>query len=184
MRLGSLPVPNHLRTAGDRRMKAHGIGVGYVFPHDFEGDDVAQQYLPDELKDRRYYVPNDQGHEVQIAARMAEREAGQDGEAAAEEPAEPADGRDVGRASPGRVEPAQDRRDPARGRRRLKADARSVDPGLDGVDDARPRASRRGPVPPAGSATSPGAPARRPPPRAGSRTRGQRRCTGGSSTGR
>ncbi len=75
MRLGSLPVPNHLRTAGDRRMKAHGIGVGYVFPHDFEGDDVAQQYLPDEVKDRRYYVPNDQGHEIQIAARMAEREA-------------------------------------------------------------------------------------------------------------
>ena len=46
---GSLPVPNHLKTAGDRRMKAHGIGVGYVFPHDFEGDDVEQQYLPDEL---------------------------------------------------------------------------------------------------------------------------------------
>ena len=32
MRLGSLPVPNHLRTAGDRRMKAHGIGVGYRVP--------------------------------------------------------------------------------------------------------------------------------------------------------
>ena len=75
LRLGSLPVPNHLRSAGDRRMKTHGIGVGYVFPHDFEGDDVAQQYLPDELVDRRYYVPNDQGHEVTIAARMAEREA-------------------------------------------------------------------------------------------------------------
>ncbi len=75
MRLGSLAVPNHLRTAGDRRMKTHGIGVGYLFPHDFEGDDVAQQYLPDELKGQRYYVPNDQGHEVAIAARMAEREA-------------------------------------------------------------------------------------------------------------
>jgi putative ATPase len=75
LRLGSLPVPNHLRAAGDRRMKTHGIGVGYQFPHDFEGDDVAQQYLPDELVGRRYYVPNDQGHEVAIAARMAEREA-------------------------------------------------------------------------------------------------------------
>jgi putative ATPase len=74
LRLGSLPVPNHLRSAGDRRMKAHGIGVGYQFPHDFEGDDVAQQYLPDELAGRRYYVPGDQGHEVAIAARMAERE--------------------------------------------------------------------------------------------------------------
>jgi putative ATPase len=71
---GSLPVPNHLRTAGDRRMKQHGIGVGYVFPHDYEGDDVDQQYLPDELVDRRYYVPGDQGHEAAIAARMAARE--------------------------------------------------------------------------------------------------------------
>ncbi len=71
---GSLPVPNHLRSAGDRRMKQHGIGVGYRFPHDFEGDDVDQQYLPDELADRRYYTPGDQGYEVTIAARMAERE--------------------------------------------------------------------------------------------------------------
>ena len=82
LRLGSLPVPNHLRSAGDRRMKAHGIGVGYKFPHDFEGDDVAQQYLPDELAGSRYYVPNDQGHEVAIAARMADRES-----ARAEKPA-------------------------------------------------------------------------------------------------
>jgi putative ATPase len=74
VRRGSLPVPNHLRSAGDRRMKAHGIGVGYVFPHDFEGDDVDQQYLPDELVGRRYYVPNDQGYEATIAARMANRD--------------------------------------------------------------------------------------------------------------
>ena len=72
---GSLPVPNHLRTAGDRRMKAHGIGVGYVFPHDFEGDDVAQQYLPDELVGRRYYLPGDQGYEATIASRIADRQA-------------------------------------------------------------------------------------------------------------
>ena len=30
-------------------MKHHGIGVGYRYPHDFEGHDVDQQYLPDEL---------------------------------------------------------------------------------------------------------------------------------------
>ena len=65
---------NHLETAGDRRMKHHGIGVGYRYPHDFEGDDVEQQYLPDELAGRRYYLPGDQGYEVTIAARMAERE--------------------------------------------------------------------------------------------------------------
>jgi putative ATPase len=73
LRLGSLPVPNHLKTAGDRRMKAHGIGVGYKFPHDFQGDDVAQQYLPDEVAGHRYYVPGDQGYEATIAARMEAR---------------------------------------------------------------------------------------------------------------
>ena len=55
-------------------MKQHGIGVGYRYPHDFEGDDVEQQYLPDELVGRRYYVPGDQGYEATIAARMAARE--------------------------------------------------------------------------------------------------------------
>ncbi|HEY6571251.1 MAG TPA: replication-associated recombination protein A [Candidatus Limnocylindrales bacterium] len=73
LKYGSLPVPNHLRSAGDRRMKAHGIGVGYKFPHDFEGDDIEQQYLPDELVGRNYYVPGDQGYEATIAARMDAR---------------------------------------------------------------------------------------------------------------
>jgi putative ATPase len=73
-RLGSVPVPNHLRSAGDRRMKHHGIGVGYRFPHDFEGDDVEQQYLPDELVGQHYYVPGDQGYELTIATRMAARD--------------------------------------------------------------------------------------------------------------
>jgi putative ATPase len=71
---GSLSVPNHLRTAGDRRLKQHGIGVGYVNPHEFEGDDVPQQYLPEELVGRRYYIPWDQGYEATIAARMTARD--------------------------------------------------------------------------------------------------------------
>jgi putative ATPase len=71
---GSLPVPLHLRNAGDRRMKHHGIGVGYRYPHDFAGHDVEQQYLPDELADRRYYLPSDQGYERTIGERMAGRE--------------------------------------------------------------------------------------------------------------
>jgi hypothetical protein len=54
-------------------MKQHGIGVGYRNPHDFEGDDVAQQYLPDEIADHRYFTAGEQGHEAQIGARMADR---------------------------------------------------------------------------------------------------------------
>jgi putative ATPase len=73
---GSLPVPLHLRSAGDRRMKRHGIGVGYRYPQEFEGADVDQQYLPDELVDRSYYLPADQGYESTIAARQASRAEG------------------------------------------------------------------------------------------------------------
>ena len=54
-------------------MKQHGIGVGYRYSHDYEGADVEQQYLPDELKERRYYLPTDQGYEATLAARMAAR---------------------------------------------------------------------------------------------------------------
>jgi len=74
IKYGSLPVPAHLRTAGHPAMKQYGDGVGYRNPHDFEGDDINQQYLPDELVGRRYYVPGDQGYEATIAARMAARE--------------------------------------------------------------------------------------------------------------
>src|SRR6476469_10454325 len=70
---GSLPVQMHLRNAGHHLMKRHGIGIGYRNPHEFDGDDVAQQYLPDSLVDRHYYLPTDQGYEGTIAARMAAR---------------------------------------------------------------------------------------------------------------
>ncbi|MBA3877593.1 MAG: hypothetical protein C0498_11810 [Anaerolinea sp.] len=72
---GALPVPLHLRNAAHPRMKHHGIGVGYRYPHDFEGADVEQRYLPDELGERRYYLPTDQGYESTIAERMTRRAA-------------------------------------------------------------------------------------------------------------
>jgi hypothetical protein len=61
-------------------MKHHGIGVGYRSPHEFEGADVDQQYLPDELADRRYYLPTDHGYEATISGRQQAR---QDARAAA-----------------------------------------------------------------------------------------------------
>jgi putative ATPase len=71
---GSLPVPLHLRPAGNPRMKHHGIGVGYRYPHDYEGADVEQRYLPDELGNRHYYLPTDQGYESTISERIARRD--------------------------------------------------------------------------------------------------------------
>ena len=67
---GSLPVPSHLRSATWRERRDFGTGEGYRYPHEFEGADVEQQYLPDALADRRYYVPSDQGLEKQIGERL------------------------------------------------------------------------------------------------------------------
>ncbi len=67
---GSLPVPKHLQNAAHRRMRHHGIGVGYKLPHDYEGADVDQQYLPDELADQHYYEPTREGWEARIKDRM------------------------------------------------------------------------------------------------------------------
>ena len=72
---GSLAVPLHLRQAANPRMKHHGIGVGYRYPHDFEGADVEQRYLPEALDGRHYYLPTDQGYESTISERMSRRAA-------------------------------------------------------------------------------------------------------------
>jgi putative ATPase len=70
---GALPVPLHLRNAAVPAMRHDGIGVGYRYPHDYEGADVEQAYLPEELAGRRYYQPTEHGYEATIAARMAAR---------------------------------------------------------------------------------------------------------------
>ena len=66
------PVPAHLRDAhypGAARLRH---GKGYVYPHDFDGGIVAQQYAPDEVADRTYYEPTRRGAEARYAER-AER---------------------------------------------------------------------------------------------------------------
>jgi putative ATPase len=78
-RLGSQPVPGHLVNAPYRGMKRFGLGVGYRYPHDFEGADVEQQYLPDKLIGKHYYEPSDQGWEQRIGERMDELRARREG---------------------------------------------------------------------------------------------------------
>ncbi|HEY8641665.1 MAG TPA: replication-associated recombination protein A [Candidatus Dormibacteraeota bacterium] len=58
-RTGNLPVPMHLRNAPTGLMKQMGYGKGYRYAHDFDGAQVDQQHLPDELKDARFYEPTD-----------------------------------------------------------------------------------------------------------------------------
>jgi putative ATPase len=68
---GRLPVPLHLRPSAHRRLsREYGYGKGYLYPHDFEGADVDQQYLPDDLAGRVYYEPSEEGLEKQIGDRL------------------------------------------------------------------------------------------------------------------
>jgi putative ATPase len=60
------PVPLHLRNAPTGLMKSQGYGKGYKYAHDFPGHFVEQQFLPEELKDRIYYEPTDEGREARI----------------------------------------------------------------------------------------------------------------------
>lgn len=50
----NLPVPHHIRNAPTKLMKNLGYGQGYKYTPDFAPEDAGQDYLPDELKDRKY----------------------------------------------------------------------------------------------------------------------------------
>lgn len=63
-------VPPHLRDAHYKGAASLGHGVDYDYPHDHPDGWVAQQYLPDELVDRRYYQPTRNGAEADVADRM------------------------------------------------------------------------------------------------------------------
>jgi len=49
-------VPTHLQDAHYKGAAKLGHGVGYLYPHDYEGHYVEQQYLPDEYKDEKFYI--------------------------------------------------------------------------------------------------------------------------------
>lgn len=61
-----IPVPLHLRDTHYNGAKSLGNGKGYKYAHDFEKHYIPQQYLPDNLKDRVYYKPSDEGYEKKI----------------------------------------------------------------------------------------------------------------------
>ena len=63
-------VPGHLRDAHYAGAKKLGHGKGYRYSHDSELGVVQQQYLPDELRDTRYYTPTEHGNERDVKARL------------------------------------------------------------------------------------------------------------------
>jgi len=52
-------IPMHIRNAPAEGMKSLGYGEGYLYPHDFPGHMVEQQYLPDKVKGTKYYIKDD-----------------------------------------------------------------------------------------------------------------------------
>jgi putative ATPase len=72
--LGSLEVPLHLRNAPTRLMKEIGYGKGYRYAHDEPGGYAAgERYFPDDMPDRRYYVPAPRGLEIKIGEALNAR---------------------------------------------------------------------------------------------------------------
>ena len=65
-RSGALPVPLHLRNAPTGLMKELGYGDGYQDPHDHPDALVAQHYLPDALRGRRFVALNQRGYEQRM----------------------------------------------------------------------------------------------------------------------
>ena len=52
-------VPMHLRNAEVQGMENLGYGNGYLYPHDFPGHYVEQQYLPNEMIGTKYYIKDE-----------------------------------------------------------------------------------------------------------------------------
>jgi putative ATPase len=66
------PVPLHLRNAPTALMKGIGYGRGYQYAHDVESKVADMQCLPDNLRDRIYYQPTNEGVEKRIRERLEE----------------------------------------------------------------------------------------------------------------
>jgi putative ATPase len=71
-RTAAEPVPLHLRNAPTGLMKDLGYGKGYQYAHNIEDKVADMQCLPDNLRDRHYYQPTNEGVEKRIRERMEE----------------------------------------------------------------------------------------------------------------
>ncbi|KIM14133.1 replication-associated recombination protein A [Mycoplasma capricolum] len=59
-------VPKHLKDNHYKSAIKLGIGIGYKYPHDYENDWVEQQYLPDEIKNKKFYNHKNNQYESKV----------------------------------------------------------------------------------------------------------------------
>ncbi|KAA9347766.1 replication-associated recombination protein A [Larkinella humicola] len=69
-RTSDQPVPLHLRNAPTKLMKQIGYGKNYQYAHDYEGNFVQQNFLPDELKGTKLYQPGQNARENEIRKQL------------------------------------------------------------------------------------------------------------------
>jgi putative ATPase len=67
---GAQPVPLHIRNAPTKLMKELGYARGYLYPHNYPGAWVKQEYLPEKIRGKIFYKPTDRGFEKEITRRM------------------------------------------------------------------------------------------------------------------
>lgn len=70
---GDLPVPLHLRNAPTKLMKDLSYGKNYQYAHDYENNFVAQEFLPDGLKNTKFYDPGNNARENELRKFLKER---------------------------------------------------------------------------------------------------------------
>ena len=66
----ALPVPLHIRNPVTKLMTDLGYGKDYQYPHNYKDHFVVEDYLPDNLKGRKYYHPTEVGFEKEIKKRI------------------------------------------------------------------------------------------------------------------
>ncbi len=67
---GNLPVPLHLRNAPTKLMRSLNYGENYKYAHDYEGNFVHQEFMPDALKGRKLYNPNNNPRENELRRQL------------------------------------------------------------------------------------------------------------------
>tara|TARA_B100000809_G_scaffold252685_1_gene287675 strand:- start:3101 stop:4288 length:1188 start_codon:yes stop_codon:yes gene_type:complete len=71
-RTGTLPVPLPIRNAPTKLMKDIGHGAGYKYSHNYEGNALAQEYMPDEVKGIKFYEPGNNAKEASFRKYLKE----------------------------------------------------------------------------------------------------------------
>ncbi len=68
---GSLSPPKHILNAPTKMMREQGYGAGYQYDHDTAEGFSGQNYFPEEMPRRKFYVPTERGFEREVIKRLA-----------------------------------------------------------------------------------------------------------------